>query len=86
MLSSRIQNSHGPLWSGGQDAPESNPVHAPRPVAQGTFMKRTEGTSERHVTRDAPESAEGNTSCAFAHRVLIATCLGAGVALVLVGV
>ena len=39
--------------------------------------------SERQVTRDAKESAADGKSFAFAHRVLIATCIVAAVALVL---
>jgi hypothetical protein len=45
---------------------------------------RQEVASERQVTRDAQESTEEAGSFAFAHRVLIATCVVAGVALVLV--
>jgi hypothetical protein len=44
---------------------------------------RQEVASERQVTRDAQESTEATRSFAFAHRVLIATCIVAGVALVL---
>jgi hypothetical protein len=36
------------------------------------------------MTRDAKEDREESKSFAFAHRVLIATCIVAGVALVLV--
>jgi predicted PurR-regulated permease PerM len=40
--------------------------------------------SERQVTRDAQDTTEEIRSLAFAHRVLIATCIVAGMALVLV--
>jgi predicted PurR-regulated permease PerM len=40
-------------------------------------------TPERKVTRDAKESTDEQKSFAFAHRVLIATCIVAAVALVL---
>jgi predicted PurR-regulated permease PerM len=45
---------------------------------------RNEVTSKRQVTRDAQETTEETRSFAFAHRVLIATCIVAGVVLVLV--
>jgi predicted PurR-regulated permease PerM len=45
---------------------------------------RQEVTSERQMTRDAQGTTEETRSFAFAHRVLVATCIVAGVALVLV--
>jgi hypothetical protein len=45
---------------------------------------RKDITAERQTTRDAPETTEETRSLAFAHRVLIATCIVAGMALVLV--
>ena len=45
-----------------------------------------EVTSDRQMTRDAQETIEETRPFAFAHRVLVATCIVAGVALVLVGV
>jgi predicted PurR-regulated permease PerM len=53
-------------------------------MEEGTFVMRKEVTSERQVTRDVKESTEEIRSFAFAHRVLIATCIVAGIALVLV--
>jgi predicted PurR-regulated permease PerM len=47
---------------------------------------RQEVASDHQMTRDAQETTEETRPFAFAHRVLIATCIVAGVALVLVGV
>jgi predicted PurR-regulated permease PerM len=56
------------------------------PVEEGTGVMRQKVTSERQGTRDAQERTEETRAFAFAHRVLIATCIVAGVALVLGGV
>jgi predicted PurR-regulated permease PerM len=53
-------------------------------VEEGAWAMRKDITPERQVTRNAQETTEETRAFAFAHRVLIATCIVAGMALVLV--
>jgi hypothetical protein len=54
------------------------------PMEEGAWAMRKDITLGRQVTRDAQETTEETRSLAFAHRVLIATCIVAGVVLGLV--